>query len=133
MVKVGPGTFALSGKIRIPKERIEQALGTGLWSDKGLTQGFADNLVAPFGRQSTRTALKDLYKASEVTEVVGEDGHEYFEMDIFKALPSTNNAPEFWQRVNQRWQGGSPTGIGGTSQAKEEYGTSALQTLGSVR
>lgn len=134
MVKVGPGTFALSGKIRIPKERIEQALGTGLWSDKGLTQGFADNLIAPFGRQSTRTALKDLYKASEVTEVVGKkDGHEYFEMDIFKALPSTNNAPEFWQRVNQRWQGGSPTGIGGTSQAKEEYGTSALQTLGSVR
>lgn len=133
MVKVGPGTFALSGKIRIPKERIEQALGTGLWSDKGLTQGFADNLVAPFGRQSTRTALKDLYKASEVTEVVGEGGHEYFEMDIFKALPSTNNAPEFWQRVNQRWQGGSPTGIGGTSQAKDEYGTSALQTLGSIR
>lgn len=133
MVKVGPGTFALSGKIRIPKERIEQALGTGLWSDKGLTQGFADNLVAPFGRQSTRTALKDLYKASEVTEVVGEDGHEYFETDIFKALPSTNNAPEFWQRVNQRWQGGSPTGIGGTSQAKDEYGTSALQTLGSIR
>ena len=133
MVKVGPGTFALSGKIRIPKERIEQALGTGLWSDKGLTQGFADNLVAPFGKQSTRTALKDLYKASEVTEVVGEDGHEYFEMDIFKALPSTNNAPEFWQRVNQRWQGGSPTGIGGTSQAKDEYGTSALQTLGSIR
>ena len=100
MVKVGPGTFALSGKIRIPKERIEQALGTGLWSDKGLTQGFADNLVAPFGRQSTRTALKYLYKASEVTEVVGEDGHEYFEMDIFKALPSTNNAPEFWQRLS---------------------------------
>lgn len=133
MVKVGPGTFALSGKIRIPKERIEQALGTGLWSDKGLTQGFADNLVAPFGRQSTRTALKDLYKASEVTEAVGEDGHEYFEMNIFKALPSTNNAPEFWQRVNQRWQGGSPTGIGGTSQAKDEYGTSALQTLGSIR
>lgn len=130
MVKVGPGTFALSGKIRIPKETIEQTLGTGLWSDKGLTRGFADSLVAPFGRQSTRTALKDLYKAAEVTEVVGEDGHEYFEMDIFKTLPNTNNAPEFWQRVNQRWQGGSPTGIGGTTQAKEEYGTSALQTLG---
>lgn len=130
MVKVGPGTFALSGKIRIPKETIEQTLGTGLWSDKGLTRGFADNLVAPFGRQSTRTALKDLYKAAEVTEVVGEDGHEYFEMNIFKTLPNTNNAPEFWQRVNQRWQGGSPTGIGSTTQAKEEYGTSALQTLG---
>lgn len=133
MVKVGPGTFALSGKIRIPKETIEQTLGTGLWSDKGLTRGFTDNLVAPFGRQSTRTALKDLYKAAEVTEVVGEDGHEYFEMNIFKTLPNTNNAPEFWQRVNQRWQGGSPTGIGGTSQAKNEYGTSALQTLGSIR
>lgn len=133
IVKVGPGTFALSGKIRIPKETIEQTLGTGLWSDKGLTRGFADNLVAPFGRQSTRTALKDLYKAAEVTEVVGEDGHEYFEMNIFKTLPNTNNAPEFWQRVNQRWQGGSPTGIGGTSQAKNEYRTSALQTLGSIR
>lgn len=133
MVKVGPGTFALSGKIRIPKETIEQTLGTGLWSDKGITRGFADRLVTPFGRQSTRTALKYLYKAAKVTEVVGEDGHEYFEMNIFKTLPNTNNAPEFWQRVNQRWQGGSPTGIGGTSQAKNEYGTSALQTLGSIR
>ncbi len=130
MVKVGPGAFALSGKIRIPKETIEQALGTGLWSDKGITRGFADNLVAPLGRQSTRTALKDLYGARKVKEIVGKDGHEYYEMDIYKTLPGTDIAPEYWQRVNQRWQGGNPTGIGGTTQAKEEYGTSALQTLG---
>lgn len=130
MVKVGPGTFALSGKIRIPKETIEQALGTGLWSDKGITQGFADNLVAPLGRQSTRTALKDLYGARKVKEIVGEDGFEYYEMDVYKTLPDKNVAPEYWQRVNQRWQGGNPAGIGGTTQAKEEYDTSALQTLG---
>lgn len=130
MVKVGPGTFALSGKIRIPKGSIEQALGTGLWSDKGISQGFADNLVAPFGRQSTRTALKDLYGARKVKEIVGKDGFEYYEMDVYKTLPDTNVAPEYWQRVNQRWQGGNPAGIGGTTQAKEEYGTSALQTLG---
>ena len=130
LVKVGPGTFALSGKIRIPKGSIEQALGTGLWSDKGISQGFADNLVAPFGRQSTRTALKDLYGARKVKEIVGKDGFEYYEMDVYKTLPDTNVAPEYWQRVNQRWQGGNPTGIGGTTQAKEEYGTSALQTLG---
>lgn len=79
MVKVGPGTFAfIQDKRRIPKETIEQTLGTGLWSDKGLTRGFADNLVAPFGRQSTRTALKDLYKAAEVTEVVGEEWTRIF-------------------------------------------------------
>lgn len=130
MVKVGPGTFALSGKIRIPKGSIEQALGTGLWSDKGISQGFTDNLVAPFGRQSTRTALKDLYGARKVKEIIGEDGFEYYEMDVYKTLPDTNVAPEYWQRVNQRWQGGNPAGIGGTTQAKEEYGTSALQTLG---
>lgn len=130
MVKVGPGTFALSGKIRIPKGSIEQALGTGLWSDKGISQGFADNLVAPFGRQSTRTALKDLYGARKVKEIIGKDGFEYYEMDVYKTLPDTNVAPEYWQRVNQRWQGGNPAGIGGTTQAKEEYGTSALQTLG---
>lgn len=130
MVKVGPGTFALSGKIRIPKGSIEQALGTGLWSDKGISQGFADNLVAPFGRQSTRTALKDLYGARKVKEIIGKDSFEYYEMDVYKTLPDTNVAPEYWQRVNQRWQGGNPAGIGGTTQAKEEYGTSALQTLG---
>lgn len=130
MVKTGAGSIALSGKIRIPKQAIEQALGTGLWSDKGWTQGFTDNLILPLGRQSTRTALKDLYKAAEVTEKVGNDGQEYYEMDIYKTLPNTNIAPEFWQRVNQRWQNSSPSGIGGTSQAKEEYGTSALQTLG---
>lgn len=130
MVKVGPGTFALSGKIRVPKDVVESILGTGLWSDKGLSRGLTDAMVAPFGRQSTRTALKDLYDAKEITEKVGEDGQEYYEIDSYKVLPNTNTSPEFWHRVNQRWQGGSPTGIGGTSQAKEEYGTSALQTLG---
>lgn len=129
-VKVGQGTLALSGKIRIPKDAVEEALGTGLWSNKGLTRGFTDAMVAPFGRQSTRTALKDLYDAKEITEKVGENGREYYEIDSYKVLPNTSISPEFWHRVNQKWQGGSPTGIGGTSQAKDEYGTSALQTLG---
>lgn len=130
IMKLDPNTFALSGKIRISKDEIEQALGTGVWSDKGWTSGFTDKIVAPFGRQSTRTTIEDLFGGKVVTEKVDESGKEYYEIDILKALPDYLHSPEYWQRVNQRWQGGSETGIGGTSQAKEEYYTSAQQTLG---
>lgn len=130
VMKLDPNTFALFGKMRIPKEIVEQALGTGIWSDKGWTSGFSDKLVLPFGRQSTRTAMKDLFGGKEVKEIIGENGEEYYEIDILRTLPSYNQSPEYWQRVNQRWQGGQETGIGGASQAKEEYNTSAQQTLG---
>ena len=127
-MKLDSNTFALSGKIRIPKSEIRNAVGSGFWSSGYF--GALSTMVAPFGVQSADSSIKGLFGGKEVKEIVGEDGKDYYEFDILKVLPSENQSPEYWQRVNQRWQGGSETGIGGASQAKEEYYTSAQQTLG---
>lgn len=123
-IKVGPGDIALSGKLRIPKESIEHALGTGMVS------GAVTTMLLPFGRSSTKSALKHNFGASDVKEVVGKDGIEYYEIDAYKLLPNSQSGDEYWHAVNQIWQGGSQAGIGGASQAKEEYPTSAQQLLG---
>lgn len=129
IMKIDPETFALSGKIRIPKESIQAAFGTGMWTKEGWFNGTLDPYVLWFGTQSTNTAMKEYFNAKQVTESVGENGKEYYELDILKTLPPIDITSEYWQRINQRWHGGSETGIGGTSQAKEEYYTSAKQTL----
>lgn len=130
-VKTGPGDIALSGKLRIPKEKVEEALGTGMWINNPVWfNEMASSYFMPFGRQTTRGALKQQFGASEVTEVVGKDGVEYYEVNAYRALPNSYTSSEYWQRVNQRWQNGSTTGIGGSSQAKDEYTTSAQQLLG---
>ncbi len=128
MLKTGPGDIVLSGKIRIPKEDIENALGTGVW---GSTLGAVTTMITPFGRASTKLTLKNQYGASEVTEAVGKNGVEYYEIEAYRALPNQYTAPEYYQRVNQGWHN-SPShgGIGGAAQAKEEYYTSAEQLLG---
>ena len=90
----------------------------------------ASSYSMPFGRQTTKGALKQQFGASKVTEVVGKDGVEYYEVDAYRTLPNSYTSSEYWQRVNQRWQGGSSSGIGGSSQAKDEYQTSAQQLLG---
>lgn len=128
MLKSGPGDIALSGKLRISKENVEKALGTGIWNS---TLGYLNAMYIPFGRTSTESNLKKYFNASEIEEVVGENGVEYYEIDAYRILPNQYTAPEYWHRVNQKWQN-SPShgGIGGTAQAKEEYYTSAEQLLG---
>ena len=100
-----------------------------MWTKEGWFNGTLDPYVLWFGTQSTNTAMKEYFNAKQVTESVGENGKEYYELDILKTLPPIDITSEYWQRINQRWHGGSETGIGGTSQAKEEYYTSAKQTL----
>jgi len=41
-----------------------------------------------------------MFGANKVTEAVGSDGIDYYELDAFKALPSEQNSPEYWQTVN---------------------------------
>jgi hypothetical protein len=46
------------------------------------------------------STIKGLFNGKEVKEIVGEDGKDYYELDILKVLPSYNQSPEYWQRVN---------------------------------
>jgi hypothetical protein len=50
VVKTGPGSMALSGKLRIPKERIEKSLGTGMWVNHPVFNEMASSYFMPFGR-----------------------------------------------------------------------------------
>ena len=124
VVQVGDNKL-LTGKIRIPKSEIQQKLGRGIWSS-GMKMIFY-----PFGQESTDYAIKRLFGGKEVTQKVGDDGVEYFEIDAMRALPSEQVAPAYWQNVNQHYQQGQNYGgVGGASQAKGAYEESVRQTLG---
>lgn len=103
IVQMGDRKY-VSGKLRIPRADIEDELGThmGSW--------------IPFSGQSTKSSLKEYFNADEIT--YGED-NKYYEIDIYRALPSDNNV-EYWNRVNLTYEN-TPThgGIGGATQASD--------------
>lgn len=101
IVQMGDAKY-ISGKIRIPKDDIEDVFGTHLGS------------IVPFSGQSTRSTLKENFHAKEVT--YGDD-NQYYEFDIYRALPNDSNA-EYWDRVNRMFEN-SPShgGTGGATQA----------------
>lgn len=130
LIQNGTYDYVLGGKLRIPKEEVERYLGTGVWGNAGsennnlqtIIAAGADYLFTPFGRYGTQYNLEDKYNAKVVSEKVEDDDVEYYEIPIYKQLPSVYYDGEWWKGVEQSWQN-SPTigGIGGSSQAKEAY------------
>ena len=105
MIKVGD-TFVLQGKLRISEDELENKADVSWYT-------------------SNAKMLKTRFGGSEVEEIIGDDGKTYYEITAYRVLP--NNSPEYYQRLNQRWQGGGMAGIGGASQAKDTYIDSAEQ------
>lgn len=103
IVQIG-NTKYVAGKLRIPVSDIENEFGTHIGS------------AMPFSTQSTRSSLKEYFGAKEIT--YGED-NKYYEIDIYRALPSDNSA-EYWNRVNGIFEN-TPSygGIGGATQAAD--------------
>lgn len=93
-------TKYVSGKLRIPVKDIENEFGAYIGS------------AMPFSTQSTRSSLKEYFDVKEVT--YGED-NKYYEIDIYRALPS-DNSTEYWNRVNGIFEN-TPSygGIGGAT------------------
>lgn len=115
----------ISGKLRISKDNIEQLLGTGI--GHGKYQIGPEYWVAPFTRQSTRTALEDLFNGKTVK--YGEDGTKYYEVDVWKQLPA-DDVMNYWNPVNQLHLNtpSTPSGVGGATEASGNHPYS-LQTL----
>lgn len=113
IVQMG-NTKYVSGKLRIPVKDIENEFGAYIGS------------VMPFSTQSTRSSLKEYFDAKEVT--YGED-NKYYEIDIYRALPS-DNSTEYWNRVNGIFEN-TPSygGIGGATQAADMVLPSQESTL----
>lgn len=115
----------LSGKLRISKENIEKALGTGMWHDE---DWFApSSYITPFARQSTRRALEDLFNSSKIKY---ENGKEYYEVDIWKQLPSDDTL-SYWDDVNQLHYNSTsaPSGIGSATEAAGNHPYSISSVL----
>ena len=103
IVQMG-NTKYVAGKLRIPVNDIENEFGAYIGS------------AMPFSTQSTRSSLKEYFGAKEIT--YGED-NKYYEIDIYRALPSDNSA-EYWNRVNGIFENTpSHGGIGGATQAAD--------------
>lgn len=103
IVQMG-NTKYVAGKLRIPVSDIENEFGAYIGS------------AMPFSTQSTRSSLKEYFGAKEIT--YGED-NKYYEIDIYRALPSDNSA-EYWNRVNGIFENTpSHGGIGGATQAAD--------------
>lgn len=103
IVQMG-NTKYVAGKLRIPVNDIENEFGAYIGS------------AMPFSTQSTRSSLKEYFGAKEIT--YGED-NKYYEIDIYRALPSDNSA-EYWNRVNGTFENTpSHGGIGGATQAAD--------------
>ena len=128
VIKIGDN-FALSGKIRIPKDEITRYISTGIFSLPRGKQYYTINF--PTTVQSIRSSIENLFGGRKVTEKVGDDGKEFYEIESYKVLPKEDISSEYWQRVNQSWQGGK-SGLGGASQAKDTYMDSAEQLLSGV-
>lgn len=113
IVQMG-NTKYVSGKLRIPVKDIENEFGAYIGS------------VMPFSTQSTRSSLKEYFDAKEIT--YGED-NKYYEIDIYRALPS-DNSTEYWNRVNGIFEN-TPSygGIGGATQAADMVLPSQESTL----
>lgn len=103
IVQMG-NTKYVAGKLRIPVNDIENEFGAYIGS------------AMPFSTQSTRSSLKEYFGAKEIT--YGED-NKYYEIDIYRALPSDNSA-EYWNRVNGIFEN-TPSygGVGGATQAAD--------------
>ena len=118
------------GKLRIPKEALRDIVGTGiLVSDSGWRSFFSGmgtlGVGLSFSKESVDSAMKRLFQAGTATEAVGDDGIDYYEIDIARPLP---NSAEYQQTTNQLWK--NTEGIGGASHEKDTFQTSAEQTLG---
>lgn len=97
----GPNQYALQGKVRVPKERLEDYIGSSFLFNKD--------------------DLKDELGIREVKEKVGEkDTQTFYEFDMYYRLPDVKNNQEFWNTV-QSLYANTPSygGVGGASQAKE--------------
>lgn len=117
-VQVGSNKL-LSGTARIPAEEVERVLGTGM-----LGEGANYGLI---GKRSTRQSLQELYNMTEVE--YGKDGKKYYEVPIYKVLPSDDNL-NYWDPINQLQENTTTGGgIGGATQAAGMHPTSIESIL----
>lgn len=121
--------YMAKGKLRISKDELREQVGSGILTSG---QGFKDFMSGlgtigvgmPFSKESVDSAMRRIFDAKDISEVVGDDEVEYYEIDIVKDIP---NSEEFIHTTNQIYQ--NSDGVGGASQAAKAYDSSAKDVL----
>ena len=93
VIKIGDN-FALSGKIRIPKDEVTRYISSGIWA--GPNDRVLENTGFPTTVQSIRSSIEAIFGGRKVTEKVGEDGKEFYEIESYKVLPKEDISSEYW-------------------------------------
>ena len=97
------GKKYVRGKLRISKQQLEDLLGTGIWLP--LPSGLKyrpDKDLFPFGQERLSQIMKEQYNAKTIK--YGENGEEYWEIDINKPLPNDADK-DYWPDVNSQREG----------------------------
>lgn len=110
-IETGYGQVAVKGIVRIPVDEIERKVGTR---------------IPIIGAETTESALNELYGATKVTRIVGEDGVEYFQFPAYRVLPPEDGtAVEANTTMDQLYYGN----VGSASLRANQYPNTPLRTL----
>lgn len=111
----------ISGKLLISKEDLEKQFGTSFldptnpWINY---LSFSGSYL--FGKQPLSKTIEELFDGKKTS--YGEDGKEFYSIDIYKTLPD-NNDTDYWSIINQLEfnSTSTPSGIGSSTEATTQY------------
>lgn len=111
----------ISGKLLISKEDLEKQFGTSFLDPTNPWINIASISGSYlFGRQPLSKTVEELFDGKNVS--YGEDGKEFYSIDIYKTLPS-NDDIDYWTVINQLEfnSTSTPSGIGSSKEAAAQY------------
>lgn len=111
----------ISGKLLISKEDLEKQFGTSFLDPTNQLLNYATLSGSYlFGKQPLSKTIEELFDGKKVS--YGEDGKEFYSIDIYRALPSNDNT-NYWTIINQREfnSTSTPSGIGSSTEAATQH------------
>lgn len=119
--ETGPQLIA-KGKLRIEKSQLRNLVGSGMLPGWAVKYG-----SALFSKESVDSAMSRMFGATDVEEIVGDDGVGYYEIDIMKQIPNDN---EYIQTTKALYK--NTEGIGGASHEKSVFPNESERTMATV-
>lgn len=111
----------ISGKLLISKDDLEKQFDTSFLDPTNPWMNYASFFGSYlFGKQPLSKTIEELFDGKSIT--YGEDGKEFYSIDIYRALPSNDNT-NYWSIINQREfnSTSTPSGIGSATEAATQH------------
>lgn len=111
----------MSGKLLISKEDLEKQFDTSFLDPTNPWIQYPTFFAAYLaGTLPLRKTIEELFDGKKVS--YGEDGKEFYSIDIYKVLPSNDNK-NYWDIIDQREfnSPSTPSGIGSSTEAATQH------------